>query len=791
MLVIGVSAGTALHVPIRRAAWPILIFCCGLVVLLAIRSRRPVRTVAFNWQLIASSGLIVGTVVVVLWGSLVKGEFVSVYPDPWAYTAFATYVQDPVQASSVGSQPILSFGLNLMKARYGTAGLLAWWATISGTDACRSASIYALLILVHTGLGLALFARLFGAGRILSIGAGIFGVSVGWAPEILKIGNWDQFLFLGFLPFLLVRIRLCTLPTSRLPGILALGLSFGAAIFVYPEGVAMAGVIYLPLLFWRVIRGSDFFGKLRRLAVAVGLALLVSSAYLPLFVIFLRRQIHSGTHVLNAEGVMPGLLSSRWLPAAYGLGEHAPIAGWKKTEIIVPMFFLGLSLLALGAWWRKKDGILLTVPIFFLLTIWQVVLLKYDYGFYKILTMFWPVMIGGIFVGMSRVLAWSPKGLARSTGALAFCGIMVAALFDENVNFQYAPWRAEREIQPFLELKSLKKIFGNAPICIQTQSWFNQMWAVFFLRGDKLVVPRPLGYLRHSSSGLKNVTTELGKETFLLSDEKRRSAVWFNKVFSLQNHLDPIELMGIDAPNVVETVQGDTFLWLNNQFADFTIHSDASRQALLTITECWPGPSRPGDKHRTLIVEVNGKRVESPALSKLEVPLRLNQGFNLVRLSCKETPTTDKLSSGDTRTLLLGIKGFAFVTRENPVELVAIDAPNGVETVQSDPFVWLDNRGTDLTLDSDAERQAVLTIRECWLGPSRPGETMRTLIVEVNGKKTETPIAPNLKVPLNLRQGSNLVRLSCKETPTVDKLSSGDTRTLLLGIKGFRVSAAE
>ena len=163
----------------------------------------------------------------------------------------------------------------------------------------------------------------------------------------------------------------------------------------------------------------------------------------------------------------------------------------------------------------------------------------------------------------------------------------------------------------------------------------------------------------------------------------------------------------------------------------------------------------------------------------------------MVRLSCKETPTIDKLPKGETRTLLLGIKGFSFATNDEPVELLSVDAPNRVEAVQGESFIWLNNQWTGLTVDSDRDRQGFLTIRECWSGPSRPEETKRTLIVEVNGKKTETPAAPNLKVPLNLRQGSNLVRLSCKETPTVDKLSSGDTRTLLLGIKGFRVTAAE
>jgi hypothetical protein len=70
-----------------------------------------------------------------------KGEFVSVFPDPWAYATQATYLQNPMPAVGAGLQPIVSFGRNLMQERYGTAGLLALFAETSGTDPCRSAGI--------------------------------------------------------------------------------------------------------------------------------------------------------------------------------------------------------------------------------------------------------------------------------------------------------------------------------------------------------------------------------------------------------------------------------------------------------------------------------------------------------------------------------------------------------------------------------------------------------------------------------------------------------------------------
>ena len=64
-------------------------------------------------------------------------------------------------------------------------------------------------------------------------------------------------------------------------------------------------------------------------------------------------------------------------------------------------------------------------------------------------------------------------------------------------------------------------------------------------------------------------------------------------------------------------------------------------------------------------------------------------------------------------------------------------------------------------------------------------------ILQVNGETVEIPAAGNLKIPLDLKKGNSLVRLACKEHATIDKLSSGDTRTMLLGIKRFSVRAAD
>jgi hypothetical protein len=664
LLVICVSTTATLHVPIRLAASSIVIFCCTAAIVVAIKSKLTGRIRVGLWRLLLASIFVLGAVVIVLWDNLFRGEFISVYPDPWAYAAFARYLQNPVPIVQNGSQLLQSYGAFVNGTRYGTPGLLALLAEVTGTDTCRSASIFAFLILIHTGSGLALLARTLRVGPLLSIGTGLFGVVAGWSQEILKIGSWDHFLFLSFLPFALLRIRLSAFRTCRAPGILGLGLCLGATIYCYPEGAALCGVLYLPLLVWRQLRGEDRRGKMRRFVLATGVALLLSSVYLPTFVSYVSRQIANGNTLTPGRGICDGLLSARWLPAVYGLGEQPPIGGLKIAEMVVPLVFLGLSFLALANWWRRKDGILLTVPVFFLLVLWQAILLRYDYGFYKVLTMFWPVMVVAVALGMSKTLAWASPGLFRSVVALVFCGLLGGALFDQFENFKFAPWRGEQKIATYLELKNLGRILGDSPIRLLIQRPFNQEPASFFLQGYDLKVSHRLGYLSALHGGPPRVSVKQEKGSFLLSDGKIKEAIWHNEVFSFRSHLDPLELLEIDAPNGVDTVQGDSFVWLNNRFTVLTIHSDTNRQAFLNISECWPGPSRPEDTKRTLMIEVNGKGDELTAAADLKVRLNLRSGSNIVRLSCKETPSINPRSSGDTRIMLLGIKGIVLTVAD-------------------------------------------------------------------------------------------------------------------------------
>jgi hypothetical protein len=164
----------------------------------------------------------------------------------------------------------------------------------------------------------------------------------------------------------------------------------------------------------RFVRGVNP-SKILKVAAACGVGFLVCLVYLPTFVSFLFHQTQFGSTTLPAKGVFLGLLSRSWLAAIYCLGEESPATVFRtvpKLSVFVPVVFVGLTFVAFGAWWKRKDGILLSLPTFLLLSLWTILVHNYDYGFYKVLTMFWPVMVVAIFVGMSRLLALG-RGFAR------------------------------------------------------------------------------------------------------------------------------------------------------------------------------------------------------------------------------------------------------------------------------------------------------------------------------------------------------------------------------------------
>jgi hypothetical protein len=660
LLVIAAAGAATMRIPIRGVSWLIFIssICIAVVAgILEIGSRRRRQRLFMCFFLAVP---IVLTVTAVDWSSLARGQFVSIFQDAWAYSALGAHLRNPISGFPGSQDLIQQFGESLMSTRFGTAGLLALSAEISGTDTCRSAAIFAFLVLLQAGFGIALFTRILGAGPMLSICAGVFAVAFGWLVEILKIGNWDQFLFISFVPFILTRLRLLTLPTSGRWALVPAGLCLSAATYSYPEGMAIFAVLFAPCLAMRFIRGLNVSRKVGRAIAVGGIVLAVCSIYWPTFVSFLWRQIGAGTGILVAKGVFPGLLSDRWLPAFYGLGEELPNAKWSLFGMAVALSFLFLTAVAFFCWRRRKLGMEFSLLGLLLLAFWQLGLLKYDYGFYKILTIFWPVIIAAIFVGGSRMLGYFGGPMRFIIGCFVL-GVFAGAGIKRVENSNYPLWRTHRSTEPFVNLAEVRPIVQGRPIRLTVDDWFDQEWAYFFLEGLDIRIPDPathLQYLNSPALGWKQYQDAQPSEEFVLTERSHGNIVWRNKIFRLANQADPAEILAVNGPSKLGRYQGYPFLWLENVPTTLVVFSKREGEFELTADRCLPGPSRPNDLRRTLVVQTGSTTEEFVASSPLSVRFNAAKGINLLKLSCKEPATTHKLPFAGTGILLIGMKNF-------------------------------------------------------------------------------------------------------------------------------------
>jgi hypothetical protein len=666
LLVIAVSAAITLHFPIHSAAWPITIIvttiatAAGVGEICVSRRRRSVL-----WSHLATA-LIASVVIVVDWGALARREFVSVYPDPWAYSVFGAYVRNPTVQALGSSDLVQQFGAILMRTRFATPGLLALIAEINGTDTCRSAAIFALLVLLHAGLGCSLLSRALGAGRLLSVCSGIFAITVGWLAEILKIGNWDQFLFVSFVPFVLLRLRLAALPASGRSALLTAGLCLAAVIYCYPEGMAVFGLLYSPYFAIRFLRGKR---KVLRALCIGAIALAVSSVYLPTFVWFLRNQITAGTESLVARGTFSGLVSDRWLPSLFGLGEQYPSAKPSILGFALSIALLFLSAVAFFYWRRRKQGMEFALFVLLALAFWQIGLLGYDYGFYKSLTIFWPAIVAAIFVGSSKLLSYFGDRARLVVGTLVLA-VFLGSAFNEAQNFPNAPWRSSVSMKSFLRLSEVKAITEGRALRLVTRGWFSQEWAYFFLQGNDVRILEPALHFRSLDSpvlGWRRYEDPRSLPEFVLSDEPRTEAVWQDKGFWLSNRNDPAELIAIDGPSPQERYRHVPFLWLGNIPTTLVISSKSECTLVLTTDHCRIGPSRRNDPKRTLLWQIGDATNELPVtVSPLKLSFNATKGINLLKLSCKERPTVDRFPNGETRVLLIGLENFRIREASGP-----------------------------------------------------------------------------------------------------------------------------
>jgi hypothetical protein len=123
------------------------------------------------------------------------------------------------------------------------------------------------------------------------------------------------------------------------------------------------------------------------------------------------------------------------------------------------------------------------------------------------------------------------------------------------------------------------------------------------------------------------------------------------------------------------------------------------------------------------------------------------------------------------------------------LSLLYISNPNDLETLDGQPFFWLGDGPTILTIYSGYDR-SIRVLFEAKLGPSFSGYSERHLRTTSQDWATISVVQPGpVELEIPVWKGENQVIFEVVERPNISVLPNGDQRPLMLGVLNLRVES--
>jgi hypothetical protein len=198
----------------------------------------------------------------------------------------------------------------------------------------------------------------------------------------------------------------------------------------------------------------------------------------------------------------------------------------------------------------------------------------------------------------------------------------------------------------------------------QEYNEFDQAWAVFFLRQVNLKVPEYVGYLGAGGWLMPRAKSNSGPADFVLVNQRIEGALWQNRRFSLLELGNQPILIGVQAPNGLEHVNGKPFVWLGNNATRFLIVSKIAQPATFSAGECVTGPSRPEDKDRQIRVSIGGNVFQADVSATLSLEVPLQAGLNYLDIVGQDSPTVSEQPNGDAKELPIGLWDYRITSKD-------------------------------------------------------------------------------------------------------------------------------
>jgi hypothetical protein len=688
-------------------------------------------------------------------------------------------------------------------------------------DTQRSVALMIALALFTFGSSAAAVAvsRAWQVGR--SILFVLLVVASGWAANAVYANNYDNLLALGYFPGI---AALVGGPRSRSRGswILLAVLAAGLA-YTYPElavAVLAAGLVMVAERTWKARSWRDARG----FGLAAVVFLLLAGPHLPATIRFFQRQATvalqpSGGSFRPGESYFKGLLIQKYRPSAFwSLGGESQVPTLFRSQTAVAFLLFILLAIGIARLLRSHDFGILAALTFPLIAAPVFIFAEaYDYGAYKMILIGWwavvlclveatdsfrrPGIHWRVVTGVSVAVCFAIPAVTLARSVTLVLNAREAA----KVQVAYDEVKTGlRSMQQFRSVEEIQRIVGPEPVGIVVKDWEALEWATYFLRNAHTRLGVFTGYLgsphlrssldsssRYPWNGIRYILSD-AEDPGPVVDARSGTLVWRAGAFNLWDTSGSswAIVTGIDNPNGLEHVGAKPFMWLGGGTTRFQVIAQGQTCLGLAGTML-PGPSVSRPNGRTMLIHsaIGPSSTITMTAGTNRFIVSLPAGRSEIDLTPQDRPDRPTGNS-DPRTLIAGLADLRSSLVEPAARLIGIDNKNGLEQFAGEPFFWMGNGSTMLHLR--ASRSGDVNLVADFLPGPAIAATVPFRRVRLMGPGFEHPIdiaisGGPMTTRIPVEQGDTVVSMDALDPPTVFHQPNGDTRPLILGVRGLHV----
>jgi hypothetical protein len=660
--------------------------------------------------------------------------------DGWSYVAFGQYLWEYPRGADGGLAPLYQYAAHVSEARYISATLLGFFSIlVRAGDTATVSSLLQAWTLFNMACAIALFWVSEKRKLWVVAVATTLSVMASWIADLIWINNFDNGLALVYMPVLAAIISLIDVRDLR--WWLFIGGFVAAIFYTYPEFalIIIFGTVLITLpRIWK--ERSVLLIWLQNSAIALLTAAILLIPTNGAMVAFGWRQITFGSSSTSqnrpAGGVFGGILMSKFQPAAFwGLGAEHAINQHRRYRNLLGCVLSLLAVLGVAVLVQQNRwGIVAITLVLIVGAAHFVVLQRYSYGAYKIMVLNWWCLIISVITAVEWIVMHAESlWLKRVIGVSLALGCLVI-LFQSNhtspeiMSRYLASSNLNLDARQFRQVQAVKGIIGQQPLVVMVDEWLANIWAVYYLRDAQIDLRtyRMLMAQVHVIPYMERARrVPVGETTYILTDNRsygtfdgiqRWEMVWSGGPYRLWKPSSGEWAVVTDITNAngIEQVDGEQFFWLGN--GDTTLRTLVGKRGVLSIgATFWPGGSVPNSDSRALLVTTDTGYQQQVILKYGDgvITLPVEAGGNKIILRPLDQATVTKHPNGDTRPLVLGIKGMTLSVSEAPRVLRKLHSRRGWRP-------WPDRAGT--TARSDDGRTDAVQAAGAREARAEPGE---------------------------------------------------------------------